>query len=148
MISPSDGYTEEELNDEKDFNERPEWLKWRYAAYDETTSRWDDDQVGWYMRLLNRSAMVQIPEEGYLEDDDKRLKQIAGFKELDKITSWYQGRGVQIPTELLDKVREDREKSWQQVRRKFTSSKKHPGYVYNRPLLKSIKEAVSKANLR
>ena len=63
---------------------RPEWLKWYYTKWAESTSLFDLEQKGWYMNLLMYAASQGNPP-GYLEEE---LKQIAGF--------------VSVPKEVLE----------------------------------------------
>lgn len=140
------------------------WLKWHYTNWTESTALFDDQQCGWYIRLLMYAASQGNPP-GYLEEDEDELKLIAGFATrsspnalqdltrelLDIATKWEVNGGaidganrVAIALALhshLEKVTASSHKRWLKVRRKWFKSEDYPGLVYNPKLVETLKEA-------
>ncbi len=140
MIPPVERYTPEELEEEDAYRARPAWFKFFYGAWLLSTASMDDDQQGWYMRLLTWAASEGEPP-GYLPDDEYELKQIAGFKDLNPGVAYILKHGVEVPEEVMKGLEAARELKWQKVRRKFRVSRSNPGCVYNKRLVSALEEA-------
>lgn len=136
MIPPVDRpVTGSEFEDE-DIIFRPEWVKWYYHRYESATQSFDDDQHGWYMRLLMHAATQGNPP-GHLPEDDEELRYIAGIKDLAALA--YEMFGVLI--EPSEWARQKRDKKWKRVLSKFRKSSTVPGTIYNRTLVSTLREA-------
>lgn len=143
---------DEESNEESPRG-RPQWLKWYYANWAESTALMDSEQCGWYMRLLMYAASQGKPV-GYLEDDEEQLKEIAGYQALPKdlvsiITKDFNAfvlqkdSKVDALTNMISELQKMREERWSKVRRKWKKSVDNEGLLYNSRLLKTIREANS-----
>lgn len=133
------------IEDERIYKARPEWMKWYYGAYIMSTISFDDDQHGWYIKLLMWSATEGSPP-GFLPDDEDELKEIAGFKELAAPIAYILKQGVEIPAGVLSELEEIRERKWKKVRKKFVKHNTHPGLVYNKKLVQALKTAYNNLN--
>lgn len=133
-------YTVEELEEDEAYRARPQWMKFYYAAWLLSTARFDEEQCGWYIRLLTWAASEgDFP--GYIIEDEDEIKAIAGFRELSNDVYFLLSMGVQVPVEVLNTVKTNRLAKWKKVRNKFSSSTLHPGYISNRKLVKCLQEA-------
>lgn len=128
---------------ETDFIPRPQWFKFYYTQWAESTALFDAEQRGWYISLLMYAASQGDPP-GYLPADEDDLKEIAQLKELPTGVEQLLNKLSTGNSEVLagmELMKQKRSNKWAKVRIKFIPSKDYPGHVYNRKLLDTLKDA-------
>jgi hypothetical protein len=144
VIPPVDKEREDEIGS----LDRPEWFKWYYTSWAESTALMDAEQRGWYFNLLMYAASQGDPP-GYLPSDEEQLKDIAGFTTVPKevidllakeVNSTAIGNAIATlyGSEALRVSRNDK---WLRVRKKWRRSSTHDDLLYNPRLIETLREA-------
>lgn len=145
MIPP---VNKDNVQDEDVVPSRPEWMKWYYDRWAEATVYFDPEQKGWYMNLLMYAASQGRPP-GYLKKDESKLQQIAGFTDVPQDVLNCLSKDVNGNTQAyIEQIRSLRLQKWMAVRAKFLDSNKVNGYVYNRRLVETLREAYEQLETR
>jgi hypothetical protein len=139
---PYDPFEEDTESKAELVRPRPEWLKFYYFRFADSTKFMDSEQIGWYWRLLIYAASQGEPP-GYLRNDEYELRQIAQVKDLSTemttiLSKTEEGRLY------LTKYKETQESRWKRILSKFQASKEIPNLIFNKTLLTTIQEAFLK----